>query len=567
MSRKEKLKTEIVAERHVRPRIQHTVPMVKIAAFVHKNYINQVMYELGKLESLQLIDAHKSLKEFKEPEISEPIDYSIKIASILSRADYLKSLLKVKFRAKKKVSIPTESVDALLKWSEEKISLMEKEVSNFQNEMARLDKEGLSNSEKETILQAMLIGLSRQVGADLETIIETLEAQQKIEEVKALMVRTKNVYCFEGWVPEERLDKVLKTIKESAGGYGDIIYVKKAPSSAEEIHKDYEVPPSLLRYPKITGVFLVFSGLTKAFGLPSYYEIDPTLPFLITFPIIFGLMFGDVGHGAILFASGIMLYLLKNKLTLRFKPGSIVYYVIAGSPLIAINGIAAMLIGFLYGELFGSEEWFHALTGLPGPLWFSPYHNPMKLLKYSIMVGVFQISLGLMLDLIGKLSSKRFKEAITGPIPWLWLYWSGSYLVFSYGWDVFKAILDIYVIGPYILLPFGVLAILKFITHGINGVTEALEAMVTSFSNTVSYARILALKMIHTAFSILFLPTGLIGMIMFPIGTFLIIIIFEGMLAFLHTLRLHWIEWFTKFYTGKGKPFQPFTLGTYPVPT
>ncbi|MEM3769305.1 MAG: V-type ATPase 116kDa subunit family protein, partial [Nitrososphaerales archaeon] len=60
---------------------------------------------------------------------------------------------------------------------------------------------------------------------------------------------------------------------------------------------------------------------------------------------------------------------------------------------------------------------------------------------------------------------------------------------------------------------------------------------------------------------------GLIGMIMFPIGTFLIIIIFEGMLAFLHTLRLHWIEWFTKFYTGKGKPFQPFTLGTYPVPT
>jgi len=539
--------------------------MVKIAAFVHKNYINQVMYEVGKLESLQLIDAHRSLKEFKEPEISEPSDYSIKIASILSRADYLESLLKVKFRVKKKLSIPVESVDALLKWSEEKIALMEKEVYKFQNETARLDKEGLSNSEKETIIQAMLIGLFRQVGVDLETITETLETQQRIEEAKALMVRTKNVYCFEGWVPEERLDKVVKTIKESAGGYGDIIYVKKPPPSVE-VHKDYEAPPSMLKYPKITGVFLVFSGLTKAFGLPSYYEIDPTLPFLITFPIIFGLMFGDVGHGAILLASGITLYLLKGKLTLKFKPGSLLYYVIAGAPLIAMNGAAAMLIGFLYGELFGSEEWFHALTGLPGPLWFSPYHYPMKLLKYSIMAGVFQISLGLVLDLIGKLSSRRFKEAITGPIPWLWLYWSGSYLVFSYGWDVFKVILDISIIGPYILLPFGVLATLKFVMHGISGVTEALEAMVMSFSNTVSYARILALKMIHTAFSILFLPTSLIGMIIFPIGTLFLIMIFEGMLAFLHTLRLHWIEWFTKFYSGKGKPFQPFTtLGRYPT--
>jgi V/A-type H+-transporting ATPase subunit I len=541
--------------------------MVKIAAFVHKDFINQVMHAVGRLESLQLIDAHQSLKEFKEPEIPGPSDFSIKVASILSRVDYLKSLLKVKLRAKSKVGAPVESVDTLLKWSEEKIALMEEEASKIQDEIARLDKEELDSSEKEMIVQAMLIEASRKVGVDLEAIKETLEAQQRIEESKALLVRTKNVYCFEGWVPEERLDKVLKTIKESARGYGDIIYVKKAPSSAEEAHGGGEEPPSMLRYPKITGVFAVFSGLTKAFGMPSYYEIDPTLPFLITFPIIFGMMFGDVGHGALLLASGIIFYLMKGKLTAKFKPGSLLYYVIAGAPLIAINGAVAMIFGFLYGELFGSEEWFHELTGLSGPLWFSPYHYPMTLLKYSIMVGVFQISLGLLLDLIGKLSSRRFKEAITGPIPWIWLYWSGSYLVFSYGWDVFKVILNLSVMGPYILLPFGVLVVLKFVTHRITGLTEALEAMVMSFSNTVSYARILALKMIHSAFSILFLPTSIIGMIMFPIGTILLILIFEGMLAFLHTLRLHWIEWFTKFYSGKGRPFQPFsTLGKYPTP-
>lgn len=541
--------------------------MAKIAAFVHKDYINRVMHAVGQLESLQLIDAHQSLKEFKEPEIPELGDFSLKVASLLSRIDYLRSLFKLKLRLKRKVVAPVGSVDALLKWAEEKIAFIEEEFSRIQNEATRLDKEKLDSSEKEMIIQAMMVDVFRKAGTDLETVSEILEAQQRIEEAKALMVHTKNVYCFEGWVPEERLDMVVKTIKESAEGYGDIIYTKKAPLSAEEVHKDYEKPPSMLKYPKLTGVFTVFAGLTKAFGMPSYYEVDPTLPFLITFPIIFGLMFGDVGHGAILLASGIALYLLKGKLTLRFKPGSIIYYVIAGAPLIAMNGAAAMMIGFLYGEFFGSEEWFRELTGLPGPLWFSPSHSPMTLLKYSIMVGVFHISLGLLLDLINKLSSRRFKEAIIGPIPWLWLYWSGSYLVFSYGWDVFKVILDFSVIGPYILLPFGVLATLKFVTHRIAGVTEALEALVMSFSNTVSYARILALKMIHSAFSILFLPTSIIGMIMFPIGTLFLIMIFEGMLAFLHTLRLHWIEWFTKFYSGTGRPFQPFsTLRRYPVP-
>ncbi|MCP8309091.1 MAG: hypothetical protein H3Z52_10775 [archaeon] len=550
-------------ERRAGPRVQHTVSMVKIAAFVHKDYINTVMHTIGRLESIQLIDAHQSFKEFKEPEIPGSTDFSVKIATLLSKADYLRTLLKVKFR-RRKVGAPVESVDTLLKWAEEKIDLMEKEVNYIQNEMARLKKEELNDSERDVIMQARLIEVSNRVGTDLETVSEALEAQQRIEDAKALMVHTKNVYAFEGWVPEERLNRVLNTIKDSAAGYGDIISVERAPASAEEVRKDYERPPSLLRYPSVTGVFAVFSGLTKAFGMPSYYEIDPTLPFLITFPIVFGLMFGDVGHGALLLASGIIFYLMKDRLKLRFKPGSIIYFVIAGAPLIAINGAAAIVIGFLYGEFFGSEEWFRGLTGLPGPLWFSPSHHPMTLLKYSIMFGVFQISLGLLLDLINKLSSRRFKEATTGPIPWLWLYWSGSYLVFSYGWAVFSVIFNLTIMGLYILLPFGVLVTLKFVGHGFNGVNEALEAFLMSFSHTVSYARILALKMIHSAFSVLILPTSLLTMPLFVIGTILLIGIFEGLLAFLHTLRLHWIEWFTKFYTGTGKPFQPFSTRRHP---
>jgi len=550
-------------EKRSKHRIQGSVPMVEIAAFVHKDYIDRVMHEVGRLESLQLTDAHASLEKFQEPSIQETSELSLKIPSLLSRVDSLQTLLKSEVQTKEELDVPVENLEDLLKLAEEKITSVEKAVSEIQNEVDQLEME--DESEKEKILKEKLAEISASIGPDLNAIARSLEAQQKIDDVKTLMVRTKNAYAFEGWIPQERLDETVNSIRTFSEGYGDIVYTKEAPASSEEVEKDYEKPPTSIKTPSWMGkLFSAFFGLTKAFGMPDFYEINPVLPFLITFPIVFGMMFGDIGHGLLLIISGIIFYLMRNKVEL--KPGSIFSYIFKGAPIIIVCGIAAMAFGFLYGEFFGSEEFYSMLTGLHEPIWFSPIHDPISLLKYSIMFGVFQISFGLILDLINKLSSKRIKEAIMGPIPWLWLYLSGSYLVFSEGFGVFKIIFqDPAVMGIYVLLPFGVLMLTSFIEHRTMGLMHALEALLMSFSHTVSYTRILALKMVHSIFSVLILPTSTIGLIIFPIGTVFLIGIFEGLLAFLHTLRLHWIEWFTKFYKGTGIPFKPFSTRRIPL--
>jgi vacuolar-type H+-ATPase subunit I/STV1 len=161
---------------------------------------------------------------------------------------------------------------------------------------------------------------------------------------------------------------------------------------------------------------------------------------------------------------------------------------------------------------------------------------------------------------MNKVARREFEEAVLGPGLWLWFYLSSTSLVVTRGWDVIDVMYEPDTMGLFVLLPFGAMLLGSIRLEGYMGITKALEALLTSFSHTVSYARILALKIIGTSFSLLILPNSTLGFIPFFIGTLFLITIFETLLVFLHTLRLHWIEWFSKFYRGSGLQFRPFTL-------
>jgi V/A-type H+/Na+-transporting ATPase subunit I len=231
-----------------------------------------------------------------------------------------------------------------------------------------------------------------------------------------------------------------------------------------------------------------------------------------------------------------------------------------GSPLLMLCAVSSIFFGFMYGEVFGSEQWFTILTGVKSAPWFSPVEHPTTLLRYAIYVGIAQITLGLLLDLLNKILAHRYKDALAGPIVWLWLYWSGAFLVVSYGFRVFTAIFDPSIVGVWIIPPALAMVALKLWQHRMMGLNEAFENLLVSFSHSVSYARILALKLVSSSFSALLLPASLIGIAPFIVGTVALILAFETLLAFLHTLRLHWIEWFSKFYQGTGRPFKPFAI-------
>src|SRR5208282_6107543 len=187
--------------------------------------------------------------------------------------------------------------------------------------------------------------------------------------------------------------------------------------------------------------------------------------------------------------------------------GGVFNMVIQGSGLLLFSGAAALVVGFLYGTVFGSVEWFRMLTGLPGPLWFEPFDNIRLMLRLSITIGVIHIISGLLLDMFNKAYVREYRELISGPLVWLWFYAAFGITLLQYGlrfpnylFDS-KNTVDIFLrIG----VPLIAMMVLEIITEGPMGLMHAFENLLASLSHTISYVRILAMKLIESVFYNLF---------------------------------------------------------------
>jgi V/A-type H+-transporting ATPase subunit I len=562
--------------------------MKKVRIFVHRDYVYSVLHKLGEIGTFQVTDIKECLEEFNDKlRVVEASDKLFTISSLLSRVNSLIDTLQIEKTPTTKTSTKVPLTEEHLNQINSMVSVLEEETQKILTQLSELEKTKTTRQEiqqRNERLKQQLKELAERNADSLLVSKEELEIEKSIEEVKTFMGCTKYTYVIEGWVPSSELERTENAVKSASGGYYSIVF---PPLTSKGHESDRgKLPPTLLKNPRPVKVF---ESLTKAFGIPNYHEIDPTIFWLFSFPIIFGLMFGDIGHGALLFAGGVLLFYVKKKgVKISGAFGQIVNYPFSGAPLLLMCGITSIIIGFLYGEAFGSEKLYSMLvqslgfrviwTEGPAPVikdviepitgrniyWFSPWHHPMSLLKYSIYIGMIQISFGLILSVINYLKIHEVKEAIAGPLMWIWLYWSFCILILKFKWNVVMALMNFSMLGSYVVfhpvIPLVFMLLLRSIGHGVKGMTEALESFLASISHTVSYARILALKMVHSAFTILF-PFSLTigGFIAFLIGTMFIMIL-ESLLAFLHSLRLHWIEWFLKFYKGTGHLYQPFTI-------
>jgi V/A-type H+-transporting ATPase subunit I len=386
---------------------------------------------------------------------------------------------------------------------------------------------------------------------------ELVDAERIVEEAKGLCGKTESTYVLEGWLPANRMKELQIALNDVSKGHC-IVQDWSGKGS-----------PTMLRNPQWTGVF---ERLTVGFGTPASGELDPTILWLVTYPLFFGLMFGDVGHGLIFVLLSIGLFFAKRKGT-HFQEqsiaglGGLFNMILDGSGLLILGGVAATVCGFLYGTVMGSEEWFRQLTGLGGALWFDPFTHPITLVKVSITIGVIHVTSGLVLDIVNKVKNRRYEELVGGPVLWLWFYLTFGYLILAHGFRLMTyAFSNLPTVLLLLGLPSGLMLAAKVRYAGpFEGVGEWMESMLASISHTISYIRIMAMKMIHDVFSRLFLGILLgtsifIGAPIFVALTLLMIIILEGAFVFLQDLRLHWVEWFLKFYAGSGTAFKPFGL-------
>ncbi len=385
-----------------------------------------------------------------------------------------------------------------------------------------------------------------------ENILTVLNAEKKI-------LQSGRLATIKGFVPMSRFSELSQQIGGMADG--------KALVLADEPIQEAE-PPTKITHSRF---IKPFEEITRLYGLPKYSEVDPT-PFLaITFPILFGLMFGDLGHGLVLLVGGVIVGLLiKGNQGMKN-----VCWIMAAC------GIGSMGAGLVFGEFFGQE--------LPwGPLWFSPFDNVFNFLIFSLFVGIVQIISGIVIELANYAVQRNYADALLTALPKILFYVGGVYLIAVYQLN-FGAWLSGAILLP--VIPFIVMVAAKPIylkvakpvtAHGgehaeqdtfVGRLFEGGDFFTRLLSNTISYSRILALLMAHWA--LLLVTYTVAGLVAAGVGgeatiagfvLSAVVIVFgniavlalEGLIVFIHTLRLHFYEWFSKFYAGTGTEFSPF---------
>ncbi|HEX54844.1 MAG: hypothetical protein DRO94_01360 [Candidatus Altiarchaeales archaeon] len=417
--------------------------------------------------------------------------------------------------------------------------------------------------EKEKII-SYLDGIKSKYEQKILAMHELIEIEKNNQNIRFMLGRTKKGYVLEGWIPEEKIpefENILRRVTRNSA-----IFKYYDPKDEEEV-------PTMMKNPSISRPF---ETLTKAFGTPGYDEIDPTTIMAISFPVIYGMMFGDIGHGFMIFLIGIIMAKLRPDSKDIKSLGIIMMYC----------GILSMFFGFAYGEFFGQHEFYDAFItknlGIKS-FWINPLHEPDKLLKVAFMIGFVQMSVGIILKFINFVMNKKILHAITGPLMQEWILVGGFLLIASKGLrfgEWFKDPMFLFLTLGIPLLGILFSDVIRHIPHGIkigelprlitSTLLELYEIPVGLLANSISYSRILALALVHIGlFTALFKIADIIrgidgiGIVLWSLivilGT-IVLVCFEGFIVFLHTLRLHYYEWFTKFYSASGVEYMPYKI-------
>lgn len=458
-------------------------------------------------------------------------DLSYKITPVSTK----KSFLTVSGPLTRKAWV--EAVFAVLK-VEEFLPVDPSEVKNTiestDGDIRRVEKDRLViNGELNTIKQ------------DFANHVESIRSHlmPSLSGASSMVFRSKMVSIIEGWVPLDRipiLNKLFKDLEERVEGA--LIVEYRDPKPGEE-------PPSIVENPRIIKPFEV---LTRLYGTPTYYEIDPTPILTVLYILQFGIMFGDVGEGIVLVIMGIIAgFIMKGGMARTI-----------GKLLIGV-GITSTIFGFLYGELF-LMEFMH-------PILFSPLHDLMAIIWLSIYFGIASIITALVLGTINAFKAGHKVEALIGQhgiaalVFYVFFIYSGLRFVRMgmqlsalFHWSLYVAI------GA-LLLVFVSPVVGAVIRHEgglfeklMEGFGHAFVIAIEFLVNTISYVRLAAFAIAHGALALVASAMSVLLGIGGPIFANIIAMSVELLSTTVQALRLIYYEFMGKFYKGSGTPFQPF---------
>ncbi len=365
--------------------------------------------------------------------------------------------------------------------------------------------------------------------AKIEAFIDAID--DKVEEIGVLgyCSQTKYTFVIEGWAPSELLAPLIYEFKKL---FGEKVVIRELEIKEEET----DLIPVYVENPRLIKPFEIF---LKALPTPRYGSVDPTPFVALFFPTFFGLIVGDVGYGLVILLLG--LYLKKRFRRKEFFRDAAYVGTLCGA--------SAIIFGVVFGELFGD---LGEHLGIMHPLIFDRVKAVKPFMLLTLGIGVGHVILGFLIGMGNHLSRGRRKEA------------AGK---FAYILLIISVLFTIGVAGKY--LPEGLLTpglvfmafsmVLLILMEGLLAPLEFIKTIV----NIVSYLRIMAVGMASVIMGVVANQIG--GLV----GSLILGIVVAGLLHTLNialailspsiqSMRLHYVEFFSKFYEGGGREYKPF---------
>lgn len=426
---------------------------------------------------------------------------------------------------------------------------------NFKNAKDRLEEEIAQAKIYMNHVLEVKTKYANEVASQLHAIILQLTAYQTMQDVRRYIVNLKERFMISGFCSIDDVDDVQAHFADL-----EAVEVEVRPA-----HSDMRLtPPTQLKHNWFTKPFSMF---VEMYGIPDYDGIDPTPFVAITYSVLFGMMFGDIGQGAILILLGGLMAKYK-----QMKLGEIGVRI----------GIFSMLFGILFGSVFGNEHlldpFYQSVFGLP--------HKPIEimtaefipiLLIISVIIGCFLIIVSMSINITLSFKNHKPVEAICSHNGLSGLTFYIAVLLGAVAMLFMDNILfgsPIY-IGICIVLPLILMFMKEAIHHKLHHLPlfpsgfggyfiesffELFEIVLSFITNTISYLRVGGFVLSHAGMMMAVMlmneMAGSSGWIVLIIGNILVMCL-EGMIVGIQVLRLELYEMFSRYFNGNGIAFKP----------
>jgi len=387
--------------------------------------------------------------------------------------------------------------------------------------------------ENEVALRAVnadLAEFTHRWGPMYKAALDWIREQLSIIQASVFSFETAMCFFIYGWMPAEKVASLSASLQKNFTGS---VVLEEIEIRTEDIER----VPVVLQNPQY---FKPFENFTRLLPLPSYTSFDPT-PFIgLFFPLFFGLILGDAGYGLIL--------LLLSGFSKRLARKNQLFQ--DAMKILQVCSLYAIIFGILYGEFWG--DFGHTVLGMK-PLFIDRQKNIIPMLYFSMAIGLAHVTLGLALGFISALRRHTKKEAMVKLLNIILIFLIIALIITFIGFFprllARPLIISILVLCPLLLFSGGLLAPLELLKN---------------IGNIISYARIMAIGLTSVLLAnVANQLSGLTGDIILGLivgGIIHLIGITIGVFSSsIHSLRLHYVEFFDKFIELGGRKYKPFS--------